>query len=163
MFRPRNASPGVASPGPVRVRPLKLSYEHVPTFFKKGPVEGEGSKAYNMYQCNTELLVGRKCSSTIKNKTFDGVPATAGTFKVGVKSGYTNLFAHTVTCCPEWPDVWMKSTSDGPLVPFVTCDSKSKNIYGWIDLIMAEKLPFSYVSKEKVRRYTNLDPISRTT
>jgi hypothetical protein len=57
----------------------------------------------------------------------------------------------------------MKSTSDGPLVQFVTCDSESKNIYGWIDLIIAEKFPFSHVSKEKVRRYSNLAHISRTT
>lgn len=154
---------GNVPPGPARLRPNKFGKEHVLPFFTKGPSLGEGRDTYNMFQCKTELLTGRKCISTIKNKTFNGAPATAGLFKIGTNAGFSNLSNHTSSCCSEWREIWVNSKNDGPLVQFVTCDAKSRTIYGWIDLILSEKLPFSYVSKEKARKYSNLSPISRNT
>jgi hypothetical protein len=133
----------VDSPKLPKVRPTKLSIDHVSTFFTKGPELGIPNSKFNMYQCNTELLTKRKCSSIIKNKLFNGIAATAGCFKVACNHGFSNLYAHTQVCCPEWQDVWMNAKNEGALVPFVTCDSKSQNIYGWCDLVLSEKLPFS--------------------
>jgi hypothetical protein len=149
--------------GPARVRPSKFTKDHVLSFFTKGPAVGEGKDTYNMFQCKTEEHTGRKCISTIKNKIFNGAPATAGLFKIGISAGFSNLANLITSCCADWQEIWMNSKSDGALVQFVSCDAKSKTIFGWIDLILAEKLPFSYVSKEKARKNSSLSPISRNT
>jgi hypothetical protein len=39
-------------------------------------------------------------------------------------------------------------------------DSKSSNIYGWIDWIVAKNLPFSFCEDECTKKYTKLKPIS---
>ena len=75
---------GNVPPGPARVRPNKFSKEHVLPFFTKDPAVGEGKDTYNMFQCKTELLTGRKCISTIKSKTFNSAPNTAGLFTLQV-------------------------------------------------------------------------------
>ena len=46
------------SPGPLKLRSTKFTFQEVPKFFTKGPLTGVGKDAYNLYRCNTELLVG---------------------------------------------------------------------------------------------------------
>ena len=39
----------------------------------------------------------------------------------------------------------------------------AKNRYGWLEWIVVNGFPFSFVENEVSRRYTNLEPISRRT
>jgi hypothetical protein len=127
---------GNVPPGPARLRPVKFGKEHVLPFFTKGPSLGEGRDTYNMYQCKTELLTGRKCISIIKSKTFNGAPATAGLFKIGTNAGFSSLSNHIVSCCAEWRDIWVNSKSDGALVQFVTFDAMVCTRMLWFDDIV---------------------------
>ena len=124
-----------------------MKAEHVPFLFEKGPEVIDGNKIY-MFMCRTEVITGgRKCTSITNGIKFNGEASTGGFFKVGKSSGFTNLYAHAGKCVPEWSKLY-----DDRIVGmerFVQSDKISANIYGWIDLITSEDLPFSHVEKEK--------------
>lgn len=153
-----------APAGPAKVLPQKLDKSHVSILFNRGPLIGEGKEAFYMYQCNCEILTGRKCCRKFKDSVFNNAPATAGVFKIRKDSGFQNLFSHTYVCLKDdWAQACMVNVKEGGIVRHMTSDSKSRNLYRWIELIIGERLPISHVSKTLVRKYSNLKPIARNT
>jgi hypothetical protein len=67
--------------------------------------------------------------------------------KQKVKSGYQNLLEHIDRFHLDWEHIMTETEkgSKSKLTSFI--DTKSTNIYGWIDWIVAENLPFNSAKK----------------
>ena len=80
--------------------------------------------------------------------------------KQKVGTGYQNLIEYITRLHPDWKEL-MSETEKGSkskLTSFI--DTKSSNIYSWIDWIVGENLPFNFCEKECTRKYTKLKSIS---
>jgi len=80
--------------------------------------------------------------------------------KQRVGTGYQNLIEHITRSHPDWKEL-MSETEKGSkskLTSFI--DTKSSNIYSWIDWIVAEDLPFNFCENQSSRKYAKLKPIS---
>lgn len=78
-------------------------------------------------------------------------------------SGYSNLISHVKDKHKEELDhfVTERKENDG-ITKFVISlhSSKAKNLYSWIDWIISDNHPFSFVENENTRKYCNLSPMS---
>lgn len=75
-------------------------------------------------------------------------------------TGYQNLIEHIERSHPDWKAL-MSETEKGSkskLTYFI--DTKSSNIYSWIDWIVSENLPFNFCEKDSTRKYSKLTSIS---
>lgn len=81
--------------------------------------------------------------------------------------GWSNLLTHvTQSHKEEYKSVYLAALSGdgGAIEQFVSqCSSKSKNIYGWMEQIVMNDLPQTFVENVFVKRYSRLLPISRNT
>ncbi len=72
-------------------------------------------------------------------------------------SGLSNLMSHVKLAHPTYlEDVLSKR----PLMDQYLVTKKVSNIFGWIDWIVTDGLPFSHCEKPCSIKYSNLDPIS---
>lgn len=72
-------------------------------------------------------------------------------------SGLSNLMSHIKLAHPTYlEDVLSKR----PLMDQYLVTKKVSNIFGWIDWIVTDGLPFSHCEKPCSIKYSNLDPIS---
>ncbi|ETV74695.1 hypothetical protein H257_10811 [Aphanomyces astaci] len=78
-------------------------------------------------------------------------------------SGYTNMCSHITQCHPEHLELYAGGEHNELILRYATIPKKSKTIFDWLKWVTELLLPFSFVANQIVRRYTNLDPISRTT
>jgi hypothetical protein len=78
------------------------------------------------------------------------------------KRGYSNLISHVVTAHPKYLEE-MNAHPSCQLITAFMLPPRILNVYGWLDLVINECLPFSIVEKEKFREYCKLLPISRNT
>ena len=87
----------------------------------------------------------------------------SNSYKQDTTKGYGNLVIHMEKAHPDWKSQIPSgsATLNFPVTSGVS--KKAKNIYGWLDWIISEGHPFSMVEKEKTKKYSNLDPISRPT
>jgi hypothetical protein len=76
------------------------------------------------------------------------------------RSGYTNLINHLKTAHPNYEREFLDISKQRAITKYVP-SSQGKNIFGWLDWVIMEYLPFSFVEKERSRSYTRLNPISR--
>jgi hypothetical protein len=75
-------------------------------------------------------------------------------------TGYQNLTEHIERSHPDWYQL-MSETEKGSKSKLTSyIDTKSSNIYGWIDWIVAENLPFSFCEKQSTKKYAKLKSIS---
>ena len=80
--------------------------------------------------------------------------------KQKVGTGYQNLIEHITRSHPDWKEL-MSETEKGSKSKLTSyIDTKSSNIYSWIDWIVGENLPFNFCEKECTRKYTKLKSIS---
>ena len=79
------------------------------------------------------------------------------TFRRKLNTGWTNLHQHIVKQHSE------ENKNDPKQPKIETLTTKSYDIYCWLDWICGELKPFSFVDSEYTRKYTNLNPITRTT
>ena len=88
-----------------------------------------------------------KCGKTLKQK-----PST----------GWSNLANHIRAQHPEAEQVAENQLriTDTDLIK---SNKKAINIYSWLDWVITEMKPFSFVDSELTRKYTNLSPICRNT
>jgi hypothetical protein len=80
--------------------------------------------------------------------------------KQKVGTGYQNLIEHITRSHSDWKELMLETEkgSKSKLASFI--DTKSSNIYSWIDWIVAENLPFNFCEKECTRKYVRLKSIS---
>ena len=74
-------------------------------------------------------------------------------------SGYNNLYTHITA---KHTDYREKVLSKNSKLTFVA-SPRAVNIYGWMDWVVMNGLPFSFVENEYNKKYTSLNPISRPT
>lgn len=78
-------------------------------------------------------------------------------------SGYQNLVEHIKRAHPDWEEL-MSETAKGSKSNLTSLiDTKSSNIYGWIDWVVSQNFPFSFCENAINRKYTKLKPISTET
>jgi hypothetical protein len=109
------------------------------------------------WTCRSQELTNTKCSGK-------------GSFTSKVTEGTSNLRKHLDSCIPEWQNIYAaaKAGGDGPVAVgdirnYVKVDKVTNNLYGWIDWVVTQDLPFSFVENEKARKYSSLTPIARLT
>jgi hypothetical protein len=73
---------------------------------------------------------------------------------------YTNLQAHIVSAHPEHASLTSNSKSNQRLIEDCFYSLKVKSYYGWLDWVIGDLLPFSFVEKKRVRNHCKLLPIS---
>jgi hypothetical protein len=82
-------------------------------------------------------------------------------------SGWTNLYEHIEKQHSDELKIFIESsvTLRGvkSIKEFLTCGSKVKNIFAWIEWIITENHPFEMCERELSRKYSNLEPISTPT
>jgi hypothetical protein len=120
-------------------------------FFTKGPEILEGDKRKNIYKCRSNEIVGRECCSV------------KSSFAVIVNSGFTNLKNHLKECVPDFDAVYAVRENGVDIRNHIVVDKISQNIYGWIDWVITDNLPFNFVEKPTTRKYARKDPISKYT
>ena len=76
-------------------------------------------------------------------------------------SGWSNLIQHLQAAHPNYMREYQDSRSPEKITAYL--DTKSEKIHAWLDLIVHEELPFSFVEKERVRRYSKMPPICSNT
>merc|ERR1712150_84960 len=76
-----------------------------------------------------------------------------GTQKKG--SGWTNLLNHLKSQHPNYSD----DASQLKLSTFMPKNKMADTVFGWIEWICTDLLPFTFVEKEMSRKYSNLDNI----
>ena len=92
-------------------------------------------------------------------------------FSQNIAKGYANLKSHITTCLPnsEWSkilfDYARPPDSRGSMDSYVTkkITPKAENIYKWMDWIITNDLPFTFVSNKTTEKYTSLKTMFRTT
>ena len=80
-------------------------------------------------------------------------------------TGWSNLFNHIKAQHPEWKDRANQGmqTLQFPKKEPISVTSSVENMYGWIDWVVGDLRPFSFVEEERTRRYTNLKPVCSKT
>ena len=72
--------------------------------------------------------------------------------------GWTNLVNHLKSQHPDYNEI--EENKQAKIDNFVSLkNKKAENVFGWLEWICVELLPFSTVEKEMTRKYTNLTPI----
>ena len=125
--------------------------ERAQFFFSKGPDILDGAKKKNIFKCRSSEIVGRECCS-IKSS-----------FAVIANAGFTNFKNHLKECIPDYEAIYAGREEGGDIRNHIVVDKTSQNIYGWIDWVITENLPFSFVEKPTTRKYARKDPISKYT
>ena len=75
-------------------------------------------------------------------------------------SGYTNLQAHIVGSHPECLKLTGNLKDDQRLIADCFYSKKVKSYWGWLDWVIGDLLPFSFVEKSRVRENSKFEPIS---
>ena len=80
--------------------------------------------------------------------------------KYKTSRGYTNLQAHNISSHPEYTLLTDDSTTNQQLISdcFYSPKAKSSN-WGWLDWVIGDLLPFSFVEKNRARHNCRLSPI----
>jgi hypothetical protein len=80
-------------------------------------------------------------------------------------SGYSNLIQHLIAKHPNYKEQYdaAVNSKEGSINGFLMKCQKTCAIMGWMDWIIDQNLPFSFVEKETSRKYSNLPPVSRET
>ena len=84
------------------------------------------------------------------------------------KNGYSNYMAHIIgQHKQEWQEEvfsYLNSKKGQKLITeFSSITSKARNIFKWLEWIVEDNLPFSFVEKQKTRSNSKLEPICRNT
>lgn len=105
-------------------------------------------------------------STRKKDKGQEVVLGAIWTCKCGNKrkklerGGWTNLEEHVLKQHPnylcEMPSVIDKTSR----MKDYYVDAKTANLFGWIEWILSENLPFTFCEKKMTRKYSNLSPLS---
>ena len=74
-------------------------------------------------------------------------------------SGYNNLYTHITA---KHTDYREKVLSSNLKLTFLA-SPRAVNIYGWMEWVVMNGLPFSFVENDYNKKYTSLNPISRPT
>lgn len=74
--------------------------------------------------------------------------------------GYTNLQAHIIAAHPEYVSLTNDTKKNQMLIEEAFCPSKVRTLWGWLDWVIGDLLPFSFVEKQRVRRHSKLPSIS---
>lgn len=99
-----------------------------------------------------------------------GVCDTLKKAKVG--SGWTNLASHVRTNHPEELNQWKQeagpsgsnqTTLFGCMNGVEPVSKTAKTIASWIDWVVNDDQPFSFVDRKRTKKYTSLDPVCRQT
>ena len=110
-------------------------------------------------------------SKTIIDFYFTSVgPEEDGNFKCkcGVtrtqkkKTGYTNLMSHVNAQHPNYLQELEATNSKDLQTQLKFVDKKSVNIFSWLEWIVMDLIPFSFVEKKLTRKNVKLEPISRS-
>lgn len=80
--------------------------------------------------------------------------------KVKRNSGYTNLLSHIKDQHPNFKEEMLVANKKSSSF-FHSVDKKSANIYGWMEWIVEDMLPLSFVDRPLTRKYSTLEPICR--
>lgn len=87
-----------------------------------------------------------------------------GTRRKKVGSSYENLMSHVRTAHPDYQELLKNGASvSEDQISFYFASKKSNSYYGWLDLIINELLPFSFVEKPIARKHIKHDPICLNT
>jgi hypothetical protein len=73
-----------------------------------------------------------------------------------LKKGYSNLISHIYSQHPDWQEIMGTSNLGGPNV-FV--NKKANTIFAWLEWIVMENLPFSFIERDLTRKNTKLDAL----
>ena len=76
--------------------------------------------------------------------------------KQKLNGGYQNLLSHIFMQHPNWKN---EVSSENVKINFQISE-KTKTIYGWLELIIKNNLPFSFVENEIVKNYCSLPSIT---
>ncbi|ETV74064.1 hypothetical protein H257_11375 [Aphanomyces astaci] len=118
-----------------------------------------------MNKPNPNILRGRQLAELFFTRNAPG--STDWTCRCGVRraqngSGYSNLVSHITSEHPEY-NTFDAMNPPAPTALFdIMVPRLVSTVYGWLHWITMSMLPFSFVSNTLARRYTKLDPISRT-
>jgi hypothetical protein len=77
--------------------------------------------------------------------------------------GYSNLINHLITDHPDYEDQCNVLSRNGSVLSHFVLIPKVVNIVDWMDWILDQNLPFSFVDKESTRKNSSLKPISSET
>ncbi len=114
---------------------------------KRTPTENELVSLFYFEQIDeTQEYKCKKCPNVVRTK------------KPG--SGFTNLFTHVTDHHKNYK---IEMSSPQNTLEHFLLPAKEQNIYGWLDWIVGEGLPFSTVEKALTRKYTTLEPICNET
>lgn len=141
---------------------------------KKDPTPKEIAKYF--FQSADESLYGKNrwvCRFCPAPPTEEDLPVDAEKRKSALdgaknvrmcdtRKGYTNLAAHVKSGHPNWQAIMSHSEPTG-LESWLSVTPKAINIFGWLDWIIMDNLPFSFVENPLTRKYTNLKPICTNT
>ena len=104
----------------------------------------------NVYSCKSELLVGRKCNGK-------------GGFTVLKSAGVGNLKSHLSTCIPSWQDIYdARNLGNADIRKHIDVDNTSQNMFHWIEWVITDNLPFSFVENERSRSNSKRAPLITT-
>ena len=125
-------------------------------FFTKGDDVVRNGKTKTIFKCNSEAIINRKCVTAHNS------------FSCSHGAGYTNLKVHLDKCYEGHNYESLYAIHDqkfggNKITSFINVDKTSANIYGHLDQVISQNLPFSFVAQEVNRKYSTLSPISKNT
>jgi hypothetical protein len=90
--------------------------------------------------------------------------------KPDVSAGYTNLMQHLSHQHPDFKAIYASEKAStagmvGGMLKYLKkkASVKAENLWGWVDWILEDNLPFTFVESEKTRENTKLTAISENT
>lgn len=126
---------------------------------------------YKFFFVATETATRHQCKLCLeiaKNKKLDEL---VGIVVQDTKKGYSNIISHLNKHHPDYASQFpttganaaSKRLTFSGKVSLLSNDfsyCQTSKIYGWLDLIMTEGLPFNTVQKDTYRRFTDLERMS---
>jgi hypothetical protein len=88
---------------------------------------------------------------------------TCGSVNKQAGSGYYNLFNHIKGRHPSFMKEMSSNAEQKQVKLNEIFDSKTLNIFGWLDWIIKEGLPFCFCENNSTRTYSRLKPICTNT
>ena len=83
--------------------------------------------------------------------------------KQNTRNGYSNLIFHLQAEHPDYKTVLAARQAGGPMDIYIRSSKKAMWIHSWIQLVISQNLPFSFVNAPLVRKFSNLRSISDKT
>ena len=61
---------------------------------------------------------------------------------------------------PNWQSKMTAVHDESTAFSAFYVDSKSSNLFGWLEWVIEDNLPFSFCERKNTKKYSKLDPIS---